>query len=568
MMASRITYPQLIVGHTKHLQLPVLVDPERSYPHRLLIGGTGKGKTSMLRGLIAQQIHRGGGFIFVDGKCDPENIATVVHLCQLTDRWPLLRVIAPGMPWSHTFNPLYNAREIGGAVHFLMSLLPPVSAQSDAQYYRDLVQQFLLKTLEIFRATGKTATVRDLLALMTGDMKVAEEKLTHDLMDLRQLEHLASLSSMLRQFTTRDGNALSGLAAQIQSLLSTDTGRFMTTVYSDVDLRAAIDLNMPVYIGLPTSGDPSRANALGRGFLADISATMADVIAERSRTPQPPFLVILDEFGSYVTAQFADVFRKARGSGIQVVACVTNIADLTDETKGVPHDYPEQLVGNARVIFMGSESVATLRYAEAYFGDEKQWIESRRESRGASASERRWGLARVLNPVQVASHTVFDQATERREPKFEKEVLHRLGKGEGVLFFRGEPTLVQLISYLPPDDAKYMDLATAIPKFNPRSMEPLALAEYLNVRAIQTRLAQHEKADAQEQRAAASSAPHGKRRQSTPQAKPGASAAPSRRPPRTPSTLAATAQRSHPPPATEKQPPSSVPPLPKPDWSS
>ncbi len=566
MTASRITYPLLTLGHTTHLHLPVLFDPERSYPHRVLIGGTGKGKTSMLRGLIIQQIHRGGGFIFVDGKCDPENIATVVHLCQLTDRWPLLRVIAPGMPWSHTFNPLYNAREIGAAVHFLMSLLPPVSAQSDAQYYRDLVQQFLLKTLEIFRATGKTATIRDLLALMTGDMRVAEEKLAQELMDLRQLEQLAPLASMLRQFTTRDGNALSGLAAQIQSLLSTDTGRFMTTAHSDVDLRAAIELNMPIYIGLPTSGDPSRANALGRGFLADISATMADVVAERSRTPQPPFLVILDEFGSYVTAQFADVFRKARASGIHVVACVTNIADLTDATKGLPRDYPEQLIGNASVIFMGSESVATLRYAEAYFGDETHWIESRRESRGASASERRWGLARFLNPLQVNSHTVFDQATERREPKFEKEVLHRLGRGEGVLFFRGEPTLVQLISYMPPDDVKYMDLATAIPKFAPRTMEPLALADYLNVRAITARLAQHEKADAQEQRTAMPTAHQGKRRQGPSHAKPTASASSQHRTGRTPSPPTLAASRTHPASATEKKPPKSPPPLAKPEW--
>ena len=565
-MTPRITYPLLTLGHTKHMHLPVPFDPERTYPHRVLIGGTGKGKTSVLRGLIAQQVHRAGGFIFVDGKCDPENIATVVHLCQMTERWPLLRVIAPGMPWSHTFNPLYNEREIGGAVHFLMSLLPPVSVQSDAQYYRDLVQQFLLKTLEIFRATGKTATVRDLLALMTGDMRVAEEKLAQELMDLRKLDQLASLSSMLRQFTTRDGNALSGLAAQIQSLLSTDTGSFMATAHSDVDLRAAIDLNMPVYIGLPTSGDPSRANALGRGFLADISATMADVIAERSRTPQPPFLVILDEFGSYVTAQFADVFRKARSSGIQVVACVTNIADLTDATKGLPHDYPEQLVGNARVIFMGSESVATLRYAEAYFGDETRWIESRRESRGASASERRWGLARFLNPLQVQSHTVFDQATERREPKFEKEVLHRLGKGEGVLFYRGQPTLVQLISYRPPEQVKYMDLATEIPQFKQRSTPPLGLADYLNVRAITARLAQHQKADAQEQRAPHSGGPQGKRRQGPPRAKSTPTASPASSSQRSRQSPLRAASPPPPPSSAETPPSTAAPPVPKPDW--
>jgi hypothetical protein len=279
----------------------------------------------------------------------------------------------------------------------------------------------LLTTLEVLRATGKTATIRDLLAIMTAPAHIIEEKLRTDLKDSRHEDRFGDLHYMTRNILKDNRTALSGMVAQLQSITATDLGNFLSTVFSDLDLATAVEVGMPVWMALPTSADHARANALGRAFLADILAVMADLTGDRRPTPIPPFLILLDEFGSYALAEFAEMLRKAREANIHVVVSLTTIADLQDPTRGLTTSFPDQLLGNAEAIYMGSWAPGTLKYAEAYYGEEKQLIASRRESwarnvsgRLASAEDRYW------NPQWGTARTVFDQRTEQDEPRLRK----------------------------------------------------------------------------------------------------------------------------------------------------
>ena len=486
--------PALLLGYTWDHQFPVVLDLASSFPHRIVVGGTGRGKTSFLLGLIYQQLRRAGGVIFVDGKANPRNLLTLLHLARQTGRWSLVRAIFPGEPWSHTYNPLHEQREIHAAVNFLLNLLPPVSVQSEAQHYRDLVQSFLLKALEILRATGKTATLRDVLAMMTAPPQVIEERFRAELTGSRHHERLGDLYFLTQEILRKNQDALSGIVAQLQSILATDLGNFVSTVYSDLDFLSAVDLGQPVYVALPTSGDPTRANALGRAFLADILAVMAQLTSERRPIPTPPCLVLLDEFGSYVITEFVEVFRKAREAGLQVVASVTNISDLQDRQKGLTLEYPDMLTGNSSMVFLGSESPGTLHFAERYFGNEKQLIQSYRESLSsnvaghlASADER------FLNPWQGTSRAVFDQAMEKREPRLEKEILNRLGNHQAILFFRNRPTLVHLVRYFAPDDVLSRDPASEVPRLPKTPRQPVALTDYVREKQIEAATRRAEK---------------------------------------------------------------------------
>jgi hypothetical protein len=481
-----MTYPPLILGYTAHQRRPVVLDADASFPHRVLVGGTGKGKTSFLMGLVYQQLRRGGGCIFVDGKAKPQNLLTIAHLAQQTGRWSLLRAIAPGLPWSHLYNPLHAEREISEAVNFLLNLLPPVSVQSEAQYYRDQVRSFLLTTLEVLRATGKTATIRDLLAIMTAPAHVIEEKLRADLKDSRHEERFGDLHYITRGILKDKRETLSGMVAQLQSITATDLGNFLSTVFSDLDLTTAVDVGMPVWMALPTSSDQARANALGRAFLADILAVMADLTGDRRPTPTPPFLIVLDEFGSYALAEFAEMLRKAREANIQVVVSLTTIADLQDPTRGLTMSFPDQLLGNAEAIYMGSWAPGTLRYAAEYYGEEKQLIASRRESlaqnvsgRLASAEDRYW------NPQLGTARTVFDQLTEKREPRLRKELLNELRQHEAIVFFQGHPTLVHLVYYFAPVTERNKDPATVVPTWLRAPLQPAGLSEYVLAHHVQ-----------------------------------------------------------------------------------
>ena len=88
--------PALLLGYTWDHQFPVVLDLASSFPHRIVVGGTGRGKTSFLLGLIYQQLRRAGGVIFVDGKANPRNLLTLIHLARQTGRWSLVRC---DLPW-------------------------------------------------------------------------------------------------------------------------------------------------------------------------------------------------------------------------------------------------------------------------------------------------------------------------------------------------------------------------------------------------------------------------------------------------------------------------------------
>ncbi len=54
------------------------------------------------------------------------------------------------------------------------------------------------------------------------------------------------------------------------------------------------------------------AARLGRLILTDIRFTISEVLSRVNSTPNPPFLIVLDEFGSYATPDFLVVFEKSR----------------------------------------------------------------------------------------------------------------------------------------------------------------------------------------------------------------------------------------------------------------
>lgn len=189
------------------------------------------------------------------------------------------------------------------------------------------------------------------------------------------------------------------------------------------------------------------------------------------------------------------MFRKARESGVQVVASVTNISDLQDRHKGLTMEYPDMLTGNASVLFLGSESPGTLLFAERYFGQEKQLIQSYRESVSSNvAGHLASAEERFLNPWQGTSRAVFDQAMEKREPRLEKEILNRLGNHQAVLFYRNRPTLVRLVHYFAPEDVLTREPAREVPRLPKTPRQPVALTDYVREQQVKAATMRAEKA--------------------------------------------------------------------------
>ena len=84
----------------------------------------------------------------------------------------------------------------------------------------------------------------------------------------------------------------------------------------------------------------------------------------------------------------------------------------------------------------------------------------------------------LWNPQQAVSHTIFDQATEKREPRLPRERIPELGLHEAFLFFRGRPTLVALVYYFLPAAVALRNVAKVLPSLLRSPQQPVAFGEY------------------------------------------------------------------------------------------
>ncbi len=99
-----------IIGFSTDTGEPIYIDDAHFVRHFFIIGMTGVGKTVLGLLLMFQQIMRGGGLMFVDGKLDSTNIEQIWYYCQMAGRPHHFRVINPGDPAnSHTSTPFCSA---------------------------------------------------------------------------------------------------------------------------------------------------------------------------------------------------------------------------------------------------------------------------------------------------------------------------------------------------------------------------------------------------------------------------------------------------------------------------
>ena len=126
--------------------------------HLVVLGRSGCGKTGSL-GVLYQQIQRGGGYIFIDGKVSRKTIDQVYFLSKLAMRESLFRIFNPSDPLiTHTYNPLIKAVQNidkSNVAETLIKLLDPIPEGSLAQHYQTLTLNLLHRVVRSFTLSAK-----------------------------------------------------------------------------------------------------------------------------------------------------------------------------------------------------------------------------------------------------------------------------------------------------------------------------------------------------------------------------------------------------------------------------
>lgn len=473
----------LLLGATAE-QKEIRLHDEDPLKHMVVIGRSGCGKTSFLLGLIYQQIQRGGGYIFIDGKLSRKTIIQIYMLSKLAMRESLFRILNPAdSRITHTYNPLAKAVQDvrkSNVAESLIRLLDPTPEGSLAIHYHTLTLNLLMRTMRVFHAIGKAVTIRDVLEVLSH-LDLVYPILAEEIKDANMMRDLIEYhKSFQKELSKAKNEKFEGLDAKINTLLATPAADALCSPGSDIDFYNAMRKNQNVYVGLPMDRDPSTGAGLGRLILTDIRFAIAEVLDHMDQKPRPPFLIIMDEFGSYATPDFSVVFEKSREANVIVVAAIQSLSNISDPNKMLSLDFAERILGNANKIFMAVESTRTAAEAEKYFGEDIAFRHTYQIRESETYSGRWLNPLRFINPEASKGKQDSTGWIEAWEPKVKADqFLHELDIGEAFVKVNGKPSKVKLIraDITVPEG---FDITDDLPRFSQGEQEPLNLTEKVN----------------------------------------------------------------------------------------
>lgn len=446
----------------------------------MIIGSSGSGKTSLLNALAAQQMFRGGGILFVDGKRDVRAMETFLHLASMVDRLDDVRILDPLNPEvSHNYNPLLASdasQEVGAIATKLHRLLPSVPESSPAKFYHDHAYRALLDLVRFFHRIDRVATFLDYRAIFEYPDQ-AFAILGNMLNDQDDLEKIVELRRFVKKFKsdTKSQDLYSGIMTELGALTDRETSKFITSPSNEINLYSAIKRSQLIYVGLPRLQEPRIAEQLGRVLLTDLQTTIG-LFYNQNHQPYVPFLVLMDELASYVFKEFAVVFEQARGAGFICVGVLQALPQLQDKMRELGPDFMSRVMGNCQIkLCLQVEDQTTANMMSEYFGKEIQWWGSIGSSSGKSDSGMLLSLQRITNPRRGRSESESLSYSERLELKIQpQQFIHGLSVGQGIIRDSGNPTPISTV-WASPERPTNWDLRRVVPRLPNRHVKPLDL---------------------------------------------------------------------------------------------
>jgi len=368
--------------------------------HIFVMGGTGVGKTVFAQSLMYQQIARGGGLLWIDAKLDSDNPKALWSMAMLAGRAKDVRMINPGNPdESLTYNPILHGDPDEIASRILTLIPTSEHASPGADHYRQEALQGLttiisalqraklaFNMLDLSVLLMSVAALEDLLArLRSRPESRNSDEVRNFAIFLDKFRHVNRMTNRLEINMTKLKETFGGIGGRMFQFGVGNFGRVMNTYTPDVELFDAIRKNQIVMISLPTMGKGDSALNLAKMLLGDLRTAISWVQAlPEPQRPDPPFLCVLDEAGSYATsAGLARPAEQARSARIVLATMVQTLANLDAVSK----EFRQIILGNSwtKVYFKIGEHDSALAAADM-IGKEMRVMRSLSDTTSASNS--------------------------------------------------------------------------------------------------------------------------------------------------------------------------------------
>lgn len=448
----------LCFGYSTDKGEAIFIPDEDLFRHVWIVGQSGVGKTVAASLLMLQQIERGGGVLFVDGKLDIDNIISMYQYAAWAGRSHDFYVVNPADPnLSNSYNPiLYGLPEQVAAR--ILSIIPSTEGNAGSDYYKQSANEALVVIIGAIQKCGIAYNFYDLSTIMTNSLAMVKLQERIQARAPRS-DEARNLNMFLDRFRVPAGDTrnpmhgqidmkkmkdvLGGIAGRMFSFGSGTCGEVLNTYTPEVNIYNVIRDNKILYIALPTMSMDITAVNFGKILLGDFRTAVGLLQQNKFDRPKIPFLAFLDEAASYVSASWAVMFEQARSAGIFLMPALQNESGLT----AISDDFEQRVTGNTVTkMFFRVGTTQTAEMASEAVGMTRRTAKTTSNSGGSSVSNQ----IIQISPQGNAGQNDSDGISEREEEQqlISPDTFKSLNKGEAILLYEGNKVYDILIPWV------------------------------------------------------------------------------------------------------------------------
>lgn len=316
--------------------------------HTLILGGSGYGKTNLIKNIIEQDIASGSGLIVLDPKndlkkfmfdvadhynrIDGEGAKTVFHSLNLDGSE------------SETWNPLQGDNPAAIANRLFLALFDDGGTNA---FYESVSGNLLTNIITLLKATGKKINLRDVFSAVLNE-DILEQLVRRFENDNRLKVEINVLKKDFLDNKAAEAHKLSiGLRNKLQPLITSPWSDLINSYSPDIDIQEIIEKGHILHFGISTDiiGE-NNYKPLAKLFMAYVKEA-AGIRYNKQIKKHCTF--ICDEFGDIANDDFVEGVKKYRSAGISFVLGFQDIGDLKEH--GEPYLIKLMTSTSTKIIF-------------------------------------------------------------------------------------------------------------------------------------------------------------------------------------------------------------------------
>lgn len=370
-----------------------LTDRNLNY-HTQIIGGSGAGKTNLLKVMLEDRIAKGHAIIFFDFKGEVDLIDWMAGATEHYGRRDDLAMISMADPkTSYAYNPISLGTETE-----ISSQIMNAFTWSES-FYKNSAENALLIILKAFcyqrDMGGKSFHLGDLYQFLTDPSFRMDIVSAVSLLNYPEMFR-ADLKRICEELSTNKKENYLSLITQISKILNSSAGEIVAHKIGkdeEFNLKEAMSSGKITYFMMNNLKLKETASIMGKMILQDLMKTVGNIYDDRSYQRNPVTLII-DEFASFATPDFGEFIEKARGAGISIVVTYQSRKSLDHIEQSLALKMNENTAN--KVVFqvqdsedvewfcslLGTKTVQkeTYQAEDGFFGDSKTGMKSVRDA--------------------------------------------------------------------------------------------------------------------------------------------------------------------------------------------